>query len=146
MQAMPGRAVLQICGDATTVNNNTVYYGPNRAVSSTTASGMTCDTTAAGNATEATADAPAFEAKAFQVVGMVCRSPDANAALSYTLRNNAGATVPSVTCSIADNALDCVADIQTSADIASGNPIAVAVASTSDIGTVAFVCNIYVNY
>lgn len=135
-----------ICGDATTVNNNTVYYGPNVTVSATGTNGLTCDTTAAGNVTEATADAPVFGNKAFKVAGMICRSPDANADLDYTLRTAAGATVPSVTCTIADNSTDCVADVQTTTDIAAGATIAVAVHSTADVGTVAFVCTIDIIY
>lgn len=141
-----GRGVIQICGDLTTVNNNTVFYGPNRAVSGATASGMTCDTTAAGNTTEATADAPALEAKAFQVLGMICRTVDTNSSVSFTLRSAAAATTPSVTCTTADNVLDCVADVQTTTAIASGATVAVAAASAGDLGTAAFVCNISVAY
>jgi hypothetical protein len=141
-----GRAQFTICGDATTVNNNTIYYGPDMAVVSSATVGLNrkCDTTAAGNATEATADAPAFTALAFQVSAMECQQADANASLSFTLRTAAGATSPSVTCSTVDNDLGCVADVQTTTAIASGATVAVAVASTSDIGTVPFVCTVYV--
>lgn len=143
-----GRGQIVICGDATTVNNNTVYYGPITTVTATDIGGMDCDVSAAGNTTEATADAPAFTAKAFQVRGMICRSVDHNAAagISYTLRTAAAATVPSVTCSIADNVLDCVADVQTTTAIASGATVAVAVASTNDVGAAAFVCVIDIAY
>lgn len=141
-----GQDIIQICGDLTTVNNNTVYYGPNRAVVATTASGMTCDVAATGNVTEATADAPALEAQAFQVSGMTCRTVDMGATVSFTLRSAAAATTPSVTCSVADNELDCVADIQTTTAVASGATLAVAAASTGNLGTGAFVCNIAISY
>lgn len=142
----PGRGQIVICGDATTVNNNTVYYGPIVTVNASDTGGMDCDVTAAGNTTEATADAPVFTAKAFHVLGMVCRNVDTNAAVSYTLRSAAAATTPSVTCSVADGELDCVADVQTTTAIASGATIAVAVASTADMGAAAFVCTIEIAY
>jgi hypothetical protein len=145
-EAYAGRGQIVICGDLVTINNNTVYYGPNTAVSATGSGGMTCDTSAAGNVTEATADAPAFTAKAFQVRGMVCRTVDTNATVSFTLRTAAGATVPSVTCSAADNELDCVGDVQTTTEIASAATVAVAAASTADVGTAAFVCTIDIAY
>lgn len=145
-EAYAGRGQIVICGDAVTVNNNTVYYGPNTAVTATAIGGMTCNTAAAGNVTEATADEPAFTAKAFQVRGMVCRQVDGNATLTYTLRTAAAATVPSVTCATTDGQLDCVADVQTTTEIASGATVAVSVASTADVGTVAFVCVIDVAY
>lgn len=141
-EAFAGRAQIVICGDLTTINNNTIYYGPNRAVTATAIGGFTCDVSSAGNATEATADALAFEAQAFQVRAMVCRTVDTNATVSFTLRTAEGATVPSVTCSTADNQLDCVADVQTTTAIASGATIAVAAASSADLGTAAFVCAI----
>lgn len=141
-EAYAGRAQIVICGDLTTINNNTVYYGPNRAVTAAGTSGMTCDVSAAGNTTEATADAPAFEAQAFHVRAMVCRTVDTGETVSFTLRTAEGATTPSVTCSIADNELDCVADVQTTTQIASAATIAVAAASTGDLGTAAFVCTL----
>lgn len=141
-----GVDVIQICGDATTVNNNTVYYGPSQVVSATTASGAACDTSAAGNVTEATADAPPYAAQAFQVRGMTCRTVDLGATTTFTLRSAAAATTPSVVASIADNILDGVADVQTTTAIASGATLAVAVASAGDLPTSAFVCNIYVTY
>jgi hypothetical protein len=145
-EAFAGRGQIVICGDATTVNNNSVFYGPITTVTATDIGGMDCDVTAAGNATEATADAPAFTAKAFHVRGMICRTADTNAAVSYTLRTAAGATVPSVTCSVADGELDCVADVQTTTAIASGATVAVEVASTADMGAAAFVCAIDIAY
>jgi len=142
-----GRAQIVICGDQDTVNNNTIYYGPSVTLTATDTGGMDCDLTAAGNATEATADAPAFGAKAFQVRGMVCRSGDQNASVSYTLRSAAAATTPSVTCTIADNETDCVADIQTTTNIASGATVAIAAASTSNVGAVGgFACTIDIAY
>lgn len=142
---LPGRAVITICGDGTTINNNTVYYGPSMVP---VASGeRTCDITAAGNTTEATADAPAFNNTAFQVISMDCLTADPGAAgVSFTLRNNAAATVPSVTCSVANTKLGCTANIQTTTAIAAGNPIAIAAASTGDQGTTPFACQIHVAY
>lgn len=144
--ANPGRGQIVICGDLTTINNNTVYYGPITTVTADAPGGMDCDVTAAGNATEATADAPAFTAKAFHVLGMVCRNADTNAAVTYALRTAAGATTPSVTCSVADGELDCVADVQTTTAIASGATVAIAASSTADMGAVAFVCTIDIAY
>lgn len=136
-----------ICGDATTVNNNTVYYGPSIVL--VAGYGQTCDITAAGNTTEATADAPIYTNKAVHVTGMTCRnSGDANANVSYTLRTAAGATVPSVTCTIADGERDCVADIQTTTTIAAAATVAIAMASSSDVGDTngQSMCRISVRY
>ncbi len=141
-----GRGQIVICGDLTTINNNTVYYGPNTAATATAVGGLTCDTTAAGSATEATADAPVFTGKAFQVRGMVCRNADTNATVSYTLRSAVAGTTPSVTCSVLDNELDCVSAVQTTTAIASGATLAVAAASTANMGTAAFVCVIEIAY
>jgi len=143
-----GRDFFTICGEATTVNNNTVYYGPSTTLTANTANGQACDINATGNATEATADAPIYTNKAVQVLGMTCRNEgDANAAISFTLRTAAGATVPSVTCSIADGERDCVADVQTTTAIAAGATVAVAAASTSDVGdNNGFVCKVDVAY
>jgi len=145
----PGRDSFTICGEATTINNNTVYYGPDVGTLLPNAgNGQTCDINAVGNTTEATADAPAYTGKAFQVLGMTCRNEaDANAAISFTLRTAAGATVPSVTCSIADGDRDCVADVQTTTAIASAATVAVAAASSGDIADAnGFVCTVAVAY
>lgn len=142
---LPGRATITICGDGTTINNNTVYYGPSMVP---VASGeRTCDITAAGSTTEATADAPAFDNTAFQVISMDCLTADPGAAgVSFTLRNNAAATTPSVTCSVANTKLGCTANVQTTTAIAAGNPIAIAAASTGNQGTTPFACQIQVAY
>jgi hypothetical protein len=142
---LPGRATISICGDGTTINNNTVYYGPSMVP---VASGeRTCDITQAGSATESTADAPAFDSTAFQVLSMDCLTANPGAAgVSFTLRNNAAATVPSVTCSVANTKLGCTANVQTTTLIAAGNPIAIAAASTGDQGTTPFACQIQVAY
>ncbi len=142
---LPGRAIISICGDGTTINNNTIYYGPSMVP---VANAMrTCDITQAGNATEATADAPAFDNTAFQVLSMDCLTADPGAAgVSFTLRNNAAATVPSVTCTTANTKLGCTANVQTTTAIAAGNPISIAAASTGNQGTTPFVCNITVAY
>lgn len=143
--SLPGRAVITICGDGTTINNNTVYYGPSMVP---VASGeRTCDITAAGNTTEATADAPAFDSTAFQVLSMDCLTADPGASgVSFTLRNNAAATVPSVTCSVANTKLGCTANVQTTTAIAAGNPISIAAASAGDQGSTPFACQIHVAY
>lgn len=147
-QAYPGRGRFTVCGDATTVNNGTVYYGPSMVLVSSATVGLArkCDTTAAGNATEGNADELAFTAKAFQILSMDCLHPDANAALTFTARSAAAATTPSVTCSDADNDLGCTANIQTTNAIASGATFAVAVSSAGDIGTVPFVCTVDVAF
>jgi phage tail sheath gpL-like len=139
-----GIGFFNICGEATTINNNTVYYGPNLTLTANTINGQACDINAAGSTTEATADAPVYTNKAFKVQGMTCRNEgDANANISFTLRTAEGATVPSVTCTIADNERDCVADIGTSTDIAAGATVAIAAASSGNIGdNNGFVCTI----
>jgi len=142
-----GRGHFTICGDADTVNDNTVYYGPDTTLVANT-NGLKCDIAAVGNATEATADAPVYTSQAFQVLAMTCRNAqDANANISFTLRTAAGATAPSVTCTIADDARDCVADIQTTTAVAAGATVAIAAASTSDIGASnGFICEVEVAF
>lgn len=142
-----GRDFFTICGEATTINNNTVYYGPGTTLTANT-SGQNCDINATGNTTEATADEPIFASQAFHVTGMTCRNEaDANANISFTLRTAAGATSPSVTCTIADNARNCVADIQTTTQIAAGATVAIAASSTSDVGdNNGFICKVDIAY
>jgi hypothetical protein len=146
--AKTSRGAFDICGDATTINNNTIYYGPSIALTANILYGTACDITAAGNATEATADAPTLTNQAFQVTGMICRNQaDQDAAISYTLRTAAGATVPSVTCTIADDERDCVADVVTTTDIAAGATVAIAAASAGDIGaSKGFNCTVAIAY
>ena len=143
--SLPGRLTITICGDGTTINNNTVFYGPSRVP---VAGAMrTCDITQVGNVTEATADAPALEATAFQVLSMDCLTADPGAAgVSFTLRTAAGATVPSVTCTAANTELGCTANIATTAEIASGATIAIAAASSGDQGATSFACTIHAAY
>ena len=142
-----GRSNFTICGEAATINNNTVYYGPNISLAQNS-TGLTCDKTAAGNTTEATADAPIYTNQAVGVSAMTCRNnADANADVSFTLRSAAAATTPSVTCTISDNERDCVADVQTTVDIAAAATVAIAAASTSDVtGTQGFACQIEVEF
>lgn len=140
---LTGRATIWICGDATTVSNNTIYYGPSRTV--VAGAGRVCDITQAGNATETTADTPAIDTD-FQVLSWYCLQPDANANLTYTLRNNAAAMVPAQTLTIADNSLSGVNKVGTTTAIASGNPIAIAVSSTSDVGTAQWACAVNVAF
>ena len=144
----PGRDHFTICGEATTINNNTVFYGPSIVLLPNAGNGQTCDINAVGNVTEATADAPIYTNQAVQILGMTCRNEaDANADISFTLRTAAGATVPSVTCSIADGERDCVADIQTTTAIAAAATVAIAGASTGDIADAnGFVCTVGVAY
>ena len=143
-----GRGTIQICGDATTVNNNTVYYGPGSTLTANIPGGRNCDITAAGNTTEATADAPAFTKKAFRILGMQCfNQADQDANISYTFRNNTKFTSPKVTCTIADGERDCVADVQPLDIVPAGAPIAIAAASTSDVGaSKGFNCTIQIAY
>lgn len=145
--AHAGRDFFTICGDNTTINNNTVYYGPSTTLTANTANGQACDINAAGNTTEATADEPILTG-AFHVLGMTCRNEaDANAAISYTLRSAAAATTPSVTCTIADDIRSCVADVQTTTQIAAGATVAIAAASTGNIGdNTGFVCKVDIAY
>jgi len=142
----PGRSQVTVCGDQTTVNNNTVYYGPNRTLAAN-ATGLTCDITAAGNTTEATVDDLAFDALAFQALSMVCRNATAVAvAVSYTLRTAAGATTPSVTCTIPINGRVGTTSVGTTTAIASGATMDVAVASTGDLAANGFVCTVEASF
>ena len=140
-----GVGFFQICGDATTVNNNSVYYGPGSTLTANIPGGRNCDITAAGNTTEATADAPVFTNQAIYITGMQCfNQADQDASITYTLRDNAGATTPSVTCTIADNERDCVAAIATTTAIAAGDPVSIRASSTSDIGaSKGFNCTVF---
>lgn len=78
---------------------------------------------------------------------MTCRNEgDANADITYTLRDNAADLSPSVTCTIADGARDCVADIQ-SAVVYSGHQMAIAASSTANVAdNNGFICNVFVSY
>lgn len=138
-----GRGTFSICGDATTVNNNTVYYGPSQVLtSSATAASVVCDSTAVGNVTEATADAPALPATAFYPLGMVCYQPDSGNTITYTLRSAAAGLTPAIQVSIADNVLAGSASATATTAVASGATVAIAVASSGDIGTVPFRCDV----
>lgn len=141
------RGMFSICGDATTVNNNTVYYGPSQVLtSSATIGAVVCDTTAAGNVTEATADAPVLPATAIYPLGMQCWQPDSGNTITYTLRSDAAAITPAISVSIADNVLAGTASATATTAIASGGTVAVAVASSGDIGTIPFRCDISYAY
>lgn len=142
-----GRGVFVVCGDATTVNNNTVYYGPDISLSANN-EGFNCDINAVGGTVEADEDEPVYTNQEFLVASMTCRNEgDANANITYTLRNDAGDTTPSVTCTIADNERDCVANIQTTSTIHAADAVAIAVSSTSDIGNNnGFICTVQVRF
>jgi hypothetical protein len=143
--SLPGRATINICGDGTTINNNTVYYGPSNVPVAN--GGRTCDTTQVGNTTEATADTFAFNNTPFQVLSMTCLTADPGAAgVTFTLRNNAAATVPSVTCTAANTKLGCTANVQTTTAIAADNPISIAASSSGNQGTTPFNCAVNVAY
>lgn len=145
--AAQGRAIITICGDATTVNNNTVYYGPSQVLtSSATIGAVVCNTTAVGNVTEATEDAPALPATAFYPLGMVCWQPDSGNTITYTLRSAEAAITPAISVSIADNILAGSASATATTAVASGATLAVAVASSGDIGTIPFRCDITVAF
>ena len=77
---------------------------------------------------------------------MICLTPDIGATgtpVAFTLRTAAGATDPSVTCSVADNETDCVANTQTTTDIASGATVAIeADGSGGDVPTAQFHCTV----
>lgn len=143
---LAGMAEIKICGDAVTVSANDVYYGPSPVV--VAGYGQTCDITQAGNTTEATADAVAPGLAAItsaQVRAMHCLLNDPGATgVTLTLRSAAADTTPSVTCSIADNATGCVADVQTTTPIDLSQPMAVEASDDGDVGTAQFHCTIYV--
>ena len=143
-----GFDAFNVCGEADTVNNNTVYYGASTTLTANTFNGQACDINAVGNVTEATVDELIYTSQAVDVTGMTCRNEaDANADISFTLRTAAGATVPSVTCTISDGERDCVADIQTTTAIAAGATVAIAAASTSSVAAGnGFVCVVGVRY
>ena len=147
----PNRGTLTVCSDATTVNNNTVYYGQSKVhvTSATVGLARKCDTTAAGNVTEATADEPAYVATAFQVVGLDCINNDSGVTLTFTTRSAAAATTPSISASIADNILQGTGTGgPTTTAIASAATFAIAVSSGVDVTTanVPFVCTVSVAY
>lgn len=154
--------VIQICGEATTVNNTIVFYAPDTTLVANT-NGFTCDINntgtagADGGAEEIAEGVAVYNAKAFHVTGMTCRQEaDSAAALVYRLRQDGAAgapvaTVPSVTCTIdGTGALveqDCVADIQTTTVIPANAKLTLAVSSASDIADGnGFICNISVVY
>lgn len=141
--AFQGRGTFSICGDATTVNNNTVYYGPSQVLtSSATAASVVCDSTAVGNVTEATADAPVLPATAIYPLGMTCWQPDSGNTITYTLRSAEAAITPAISVSIADNILAGSASATATTAVASGATVAIAVASSGDIVTVPFRCDV----
>ena len=145
-----GLAFISICGDATTVNNNTVYYGPGITLTANIPFGQNCDITAAGNATEATADAAAFTSTPYRILGMTCRNQaDQNAAITYRMRVNAANVTPNLACTIADNVRDCIANVDVSMApvVKAATPIAIAVSSTADVGVgMGFACTIAIAY
>lgn len=137
----------RICGDATTINNNTVFYGPSRTLTANTWDGTACDITAAGSTTEATADISFFNHPVY-VSGMTCRNQgDANANITYTLRAGAANLTPSVHCTIADGERDCVADVQATNLRGANGTWAIAASSESDVqSSSGFVCNVRLRY
>lgn len=145
------RGSFTVCGDITTVNNNTVYYGPSQVViDSATAGGVTCNTDATGNTTEATADEIPVAGVAWVPLGMTCWSTDMGATgspLTYTLRVAAAAyDAGAITTSIADNILSGSSPANTigATEVAANSTVSVALTSAGDVGAGAFVCR--VNY
>jgi len=140
-------ARFKICGEGTTINNNSVAYGPSLTLTANTDNGLPCDINAAGDTTESNVDESLFTNNNFKVVGMVCRNEaDANADISFTLHDDTAALSPSVTCTIADGDRDCVAAVSSEpATVAAGSKLAVIAASTSNIGdNNGFVCDVQV--
>lgn len=149
--------VIRICGDADTVNNNIVFYGPNLTLTANT-NGFTCDIDAAGQAgalggaEEIAQDAPVFANKAFNVKGMVCRQEaDSGASILYQLRSDLAFLTPAVQCVIdgtgAKTEQNCVADTATTTTIAAGSTVVLQVYSTSNIGANnGFICEIYITF
>lgn len=134
----------EICGDATTVNANTVFYGPLTTVtSSATVGQVTCDTTAAGSTTEATADAPALPSTAFYPLGMTCYNPDNTSGLTYELRSAAASLSPAISVTLADNILVNTSSPSGTSLIASAATVAVGVTSAGDIGAIPFICRVF---
>ena len=142
------RGYFEVCGDITTVNANTVYYGPSQAViDSATAGRVTCNTDATGNTTEATADEPAVQTTAIYPLGMVCYTTDMGATgspLTFALRSAAAAITPAISLTIADDVLSGTANATATTAIGSGATVAVALTSAGDVGAGAFYCR--VNY
>lgn len=133
-----------VCGEATTVNNNTVYYGPSNTLLASSGNGQTCDINAVGNTTESTADQTILDYGIY-VTGMDCRNEaDANADISFTLRAGVADMTPSVTCTIADGARTCASEVMSTRHRGANSTFAVAAASASDIADGnGFVCTIY---
>ena len=138
-----------VCGDLDTVNNNTLYFAPTQGiVSSATVGQRTCNTTTAGNATEATVDEPAIEATAIYPLGMTCWTDDLGATVTFTLRT-AGAAYMSgnIVVSVADNIRSGAVNVIGSTAIASGATVAIAAASTADMGaSTEFICEVSFAY
>ena len=143
-----GRGLISICGDATTVNNNTVYYGPSSTLVANIPGGQACDITGAGNTTETSADSAPWQNKAFRVLGMTCRNQaDQDANITYTFKYDTKFTSPKLTCTIADNDRSCIADAQPLDVVPANGQVDVAVSSTSDIGaSKGFSCLITIAY
>ena len=138
-----------VCGDLDTVNNNTLYFAPTQGiVSSATVGQRTCNTTTAGNATEATVDEPAIETTAIYPLGMTCWTDDLGATVTFTLRT-AGAAYMSggIVVSVADNIRSGAVNVIGSTAIASGATVAIAAASTADMGaSTEFICEVSFAY
>lgn len=131
----PGRGSFSICGDAVTIDTNTIYYGPLKVLVANISDGAQCNINTTGSTVEVVVADIVYLNKAFAVLAMTCRNEkDADSNISFTFRSAGAVTTPSVTCTISDNDRDCVADVQTTTDIAAGATVAVAAAAASDIG------------
>lgn len=146
--AFPAMSAFTVCGEATTINNNTIYYGPDITLTTNTSGGHKCDiATELGSGVEGDEDEPIYR-KAIHVLGMTCRNQkDANADITFTLHDDTAVTTPSVACTISDGERDCVADVQTTTIIAAASELGLAVSSTSDIGNGnGFACQVEVAF
>lgn len=147
-----GRGEFTVCGDITTVNANSIYYGPSQAVIDSATAGMiTCNTDATGNATEATADDVAVAGMAWVPLGMICYATDMGATgspLTYTLRAGAAYDAGAITLSIADNVLSGASPANTigTSAIAADTAVSVELTSAGDVGAGAFICKISYAY
>ena len=127
---------VQLCGQQD--ENGTVFFGPNTAAfggdgSDGSLGSAACD--ALDNAVEATADAPIFTNVAFKVLGFWCKQNGTLGAAEtvvYTLRTAAGATVPSLTCTISEAEAECRTLTGSTTDIAAGATITMQATETSD--------------
>lgn len=132
---LSGRGTLLFCGEATTVNNNTVYYGPMTFSAFAANIGYVCDVDAVGSTTETAVDHATFPDDPVVFLGMSCfeESDDVAADLTFTLRDDAANLSPTIACTIENGETNCVAPGTTGHTIAAGSLLDIAVSSTGSI-------------